>query len=709
MNQVEEIYHSLPVEYWIMVVVVLGFFLILMMLADKNNKLKGGKYRIPDGPLGDAKFATEKELDKQYKTIDFDPEKWRVDENSRPTEPGYLLGNWHVGGKVVNRRGIPKYIDKNGKYTGGKVKARVFTDDQHAMLVASSGAGKSAFFLYPSIEYALACGQSIVVTDTKGDNVDRYAPIARQYGYNVLNFHLGKPLQACRWNIMQMTNKYVDKYNACLDKTSEEAINYKAKAETYAKICADTIIKQGTSGDFGANAYFYDSAAGLLTAVILLVAEYADPKERHIVSVYKLIQEMSGTTTKETGEKITKIQEVLDMLPEDSKIRMFAGASAQAGGDSQASVVSTAMSRLLTFLDSEIETMICGDSDIDVERFASHKTIIFITLPEDKVTRHFMCSLLIQSLYRELLQVASDNGNHIPAPEGFKGDKPRITFMLDEAGTLPAISELNAILSAARSRGIFLILILQGTSQLDKNYGKETAKIIMDNCKLVYFTGISSVSEDAEKFSKLLGKYTVQTNSVSNSTNGHAATRNKSRSLQMTAVDLMSPEEIRHQIKQGDFIIMRTSEDPLRAHFDLYLDWGITLKEKETFEARSAKEIYYTNLEKIKRVLSGLIGKRKIEPQEIDMAAAQAEMESIKKKEADDQDAFILAQAANADNEPADDNNVGEALTKITETKEVINPIVSVEETKNDPTNSEQTYGTDAYDEYDDSDDKLYD
>ena len=56
----------------------------------------------------------------------------------------------------------------------------------------------------------------------------------------------------------------------------------------------------GDSAQYGQNAFFYDSAEGLLTAMFLLVAEYlptedenGNPVEkRHIVSVFKLVQEL---------------------------------------------------------------------------------------------------------------------------------------------------------------------------------------------------------------------------------------------------------------------------------------------------------------------------------------------------------------------------------------------------------------------------------
>lgn len=83
-------------------------------------------------------------------------------------------------------------------------------------------------------------------------------------------------------------NKYIDLY-----KENPKQLVYKARAEKYAKIISKTIILSGIdSASFGQNEYFYDAADGLLTAAILLVAEFCKPKERHIVSVFKIIQEL---------------------------------------------------------------------------------------------------------------------------------------------------------------------------------------------------------------------------------------------------------------------------------------------------------------------------------------------------------------------------------------------------------------------------------
>lgn len=89
-------------------------------------------------------------------------------------------------------------------------------------------------------------------------------------------------------DVVNLVNKYMDLYAEHPDE-----LVYKAKAEKYAKIISKTIILSGMDyASFGQNAYFYDSAEGLLTATILLIAEFCKLEERHIVSVFKAIQEL---------------------------------------------------------------------------------------------------------------------------------------------------------------------------------------------------------------------------------------------------------------------------------------------------------------------------------------------------------------------------------------------------------------------------------
>lgn len=165
-------------------------------------------------------------------------------------------------------------------------------------------------------------------------------------------------------------------------------------SEKFAKITAKTIISaDGDVSSMGQNAFFYEAAEGLLTAVILLIAEFCPPEKRHIISVFKLIQDLlapSGT------KGVSRFQMLVDKLPSEHKARWFAGAALNSSDQAMASVMSTALSRLNSFIDSELEQILCFDTSIDVEEFCNSKSAIYLVLPEEDNTKHFLISLIFQ-------------------------------------------------------------------------------------------------------------------------------------------------------------------------------------------------------------------------------------------------------------------------------------------------------------------------
>lgn len=193
-----------------------------------------------------------------------------------------------------------------------------------------------------------------------------------------------------------------------------------------------------------------------MTSVILLIAEFAEPKERHIVSVFKLIQELMAPSNVKGKNHF---QLLLDRLPPDHKARWFAGAALSAGDQAMASVMSTALSRLNSFLDTEMEQVLCFDTAVDAERFCQEKSAIFVVMPEENPNAYFMISLLIQQLYREILSVADENGGKLPN---------RVMFYCDEFGTMPPIQSAEMMYSASRSRRLSIVSIIQSYQQLEK-------------------------------------------------------------------------------------------------------------------------------------------------------------------------------------------------------------------------------------------------
>ena len=535
---------------------VLGGVTLLTHIYNLNNiKSK----TVGDGQHGTARWATRKEIRQTYKHIPFTPKRWREQAKNglQPTVAG-AVRHKKKKDKADEEQALPQGIVVGCE---GNTTALVDTGDVHVLMIGAAGVGKTAFWLYPCIEYACASGMSFLSVDTKGDVMRNYGNIAKEYGYHVSVVDLRNPTRSNGNNLLHLVNKYMDLYLE-----NPDQLVYKAKCEKYAKIISKTIILAGMdASSFGQNAYFYDAAEGLLTATILLVAEFCEPSKRHIVSVFKIIQELLAPSPGRKGKN--QFQQLMELLPNDHKAKWFAGAALNTAEQSMASVMSTALSRLNGFLDSELEQILCFDTELDAERFCNEKSAFFVVMPEENPNTFFMVSLIIQQLYREILAVADEHGGKL---------KNRCVFFADEFGTIPKIESAEMMFSAARSRRLQIVPIIQSFSQLDKNYGKEGAEIIVDNTQITLFGGFAPNSSSAETLSKALGSRTVMSGSVSRGKD------NPSQSLQMVERPLMTPDELK-SMEKGDFIVMKTGVHPMRVHLKLFFKWGIEFDEDNPY------------------------------------------------------------------------------------------------------------------------------
>ena len=535
-----------------LVVAFIAFLVVVNLLDNKSlNGIKAKK--IGDGQHGTARWATRTEIKRTFIPLPFEPEKWRKGENL-PTVQGTVVACRTHGKKTV---------------------ALVDDGDVHTLMIGAAGVGKTAYFLYPNIELACASGMSFVSTDTKGDVARNYGTIAKKYyGYNVSVLDLRNPTRSDENNILHLVNKYMDLY--LQDKTNLSA---KAKAEKYAKITAKTIINigGGDSSNYGQNAFFYDAAEGLLASVILLLAEFGEKNERHIVSVFKLIQDLLAKYQPDPKAKPKMyFSKLMDKLPSEHKAKWLAGAALNSSDQSMLSVMSTALSRLNSFLDTEMEQMLCFGTAVGAEKFCNEKSAIFIVLPEEDTSKYFMVSLLIQQLYREILVIADENSGNL---------KNRVMFYCDEFGTFPKIEGAESMFSAGRSRKISIVAIIQSFAQLEQNYGKQGMEIITDNTQLTVFGGFAPNSQSAEVLSKALGEQTILSGSVSNG-------RDRSQSLQMIGRPLMTVDELKSMPK-GQFIVMKTGTHPMISKLKLFFKWGIKFEEEYKLPDKTARAVSY--------------------------------------------------------------------------------------------------------------------
>lgn len=190
-------------------------FLLLVTFLSKNYSLNNFKSKtVGDGQHGTARWATPKEIHTTYHVVPFRPRRWRKGEDL-PTVQGIILGS--MGGRKRKSKGgillqtSRKLLEKLRRPVEGKrktkkkskalskvkkmieeqrdIRALVDSDDVHCLMIGASGVGKTAFFLYPNLEYACACGMSYLALDTKGDLARNYGCIAsKYYGYRIFHF-----------------------------------------------------------------------------------------------------------------------------------------------------------------------------------------------------------------------------------------------------------------------------------------------------------------------------------------------------------------------------------------------------------------------------------------------------------------------------------------------------------------------------------------
>lgn len=173
------------------------------------------------------------------------------------------------------------------------------------------------------------------------------------------------------------------------------------------------------------------------------------------------------------------------------------------------------------------------------------------------------------------------------------GENPEINSK-DYLSLLPKIESAEMMFSASRSRRLQIVPIIQSFAQLEKNYGKEGAEIIVDNTQDTIFGGFAPNSSSAETLSKALGSRTVMSGSVSRSKN------DPSQSLQMIERPLLTPDELK-SLPKGDFIVMKTGVHPMRVHLKLFFKWGIEFEDEHPYAVpdQGNREVKYADKKEI--------------------------------------------------------------------------------------------------------------
>ena len=241
--------------------------------------------------------------------------------------------------------------------------------------------------------------------------------------------------------------------------------------------------------------------------------------------------------------------------------------------------------KMAIFDDLNVEN-VTSSNEFKFTDLGSKPTVLYIIVPDEDRAYFQLVTIIIGMLTKDLTKFAN-------LPEN-KGQLPvMVEWILDEFANCPPLNSIETLVSVARSRRMRFQFFIQSFAQLEQVYGKEVANIIIDNVALCYLK--TNSVDCAERIVKKLGKETIETNSMSKSTDVMKIGANKTTSLM--GKDLLTATEIMGL--KYKTIIFPTISNPIFRDTYIYSDLFPQFKklegiDRETKVLKRVTSNYYT-------------------------------------------------------------------------------------------------------------------
>lgn len=350
--------------------------------------------------------------------------------------------------------------------------------NRHTAVFGASGTGKSRSIIRNALLQAFKNGESVIVTDPKGELYSDTAELYRNHGYDVKVFNLVNPDKSDCWN--------------CMSEINGDSL--------MTQILTNVIIGNTSSGK---GDRFWDSSEGnLLKALIFFVDgdKSRTASQKNLGAVYNII-------TRCSMQELCEAFYSLDIAsPARAAFNLFMQAS-----ETVRSGVFTGLGTRLQILQNESVRKLVSKSDIDLTGAGKRKSAYYIILSDQESTMAFLSSLFFSFLFIKLLRYADSEPNGRCAVP--------VNLILDEFNNVGRLggaedgSDFARTLSVCRSRDIRVMLAVQSLGQLQNRYANNLWAEIVGNCDIQLMLG-SSDDITAEYFSNRSGDMSVDVESI---------------------------------------------------------------------------------------------------------------------------------------------------------------------------------------------------
>lgn len=359
-------------------------------------------------------------------------------------------------------------------------KDLVYVDngESHSLVIGATGSGKTSRVINQQVNLLAKKGESMVISDPKGEIYAMHGEMLRDKGYEVIVVNFRDPQNGSCWNPYTLPYKYYKNGNQ--DKANE-LLN---------DMAINIAVDEKADDPFWTNA-----AADYLTGLSLGMFEDAKEDEISISTVNLMM-----TVGEQKLGASTYLKEYFNMKDPASPAAINALGTVNAPQDTKNSIDSVLKQKIKVFAVTQNLSEMLSRSDFDMETIGERKTAVFLIIQDEKTTYHSLATIFVKQCYESLIAVAQRHGGKLPI---------RTNFLLDEFANMPKFKDITTMITAARSRQIRFTMIIQNFAQLVQTYGKEDAETIRGNCGNILYLLTGELSA-LEEISKLCGDKIVK-------------------------------------------------------------------------------------------------------------------------------------------------------------------------------------------------------
>ena len=416
--------------------------------------------------------------------------------------------------------------------------------EYHTLVIGATGSGKTQDTILPTIKVLAKKGESVVVTDPKGEIYEKAGGLLKKNGYDILLLNFRSPQNGNTWNPLELPYRL-----------------YKAGNQDKAIELLDDLALNILYDETNANSdpFWEKTAADYFSGIALAMFEDTTEDKININSI-----NMTATVGEDKFGGSTYIKEYFNMKDPASAAYVNASGTVMAPNETKGGIISVFKQKVKLFASRENLSEMLSYSDFPLDSIGKKPTALFIIIQDEKKTYHSLATILIKQIYETLIDVAQENGGKLPV---------RTNFLLDEFANMPPLKDVTTMITAARSRQIRFTMIIQNFAQLNKVYGKDDAETIKGNCGNIIYL-ISTELAALEEISKLCGE-------------------KKSKKDDKTASTPLVTVSDLQRMKQFDHILLRMRKSPFKTSFvpDFKIDWGQCTSPKIEYPVREKKPV----------------------------------------------------------------------------------------------------------------------